>query len=131
MPIDVTVTERCHRCKRKEQITISSDKIEEFEQKDAAAKAHEQSVIDFVEANKDKLPDLVVIFKGKVQMLSSICDAYCTKTVQNGVDTLFREHKPRKPRTQKTPEEKAADKAAKEAKAKADADKAAKDKKKK
>ena len=131
MPIDVTVTEHCHRCKRKEQITISSDKIDEFEQKDAAAKAHEQSVVEFVESHKGHLPDLVVIFKGQVQMLSNVCDAYCAKTVQNGVDTLFREHKQRKPRTQKTPEEKAADKAAKEAKAKAEADKAAKDKKKK
>jgi uncharacterized metal-binding protein YceD (DUF177 family) len=131
MAIDVTVTEQCKRCKRKEQVTISSDKVAEFEAKAEATKAHEQAVIDFVEANQGKLPDLVVIFKGKTQMLSSVCDAYCAKTVQNGVDVLFREHKPRKPRTQKTPEEKAANKAAKEAKAKAEADKAAKDSKKK
>jgi hypothetical protein len=104
MAIDVAVTEQCSRCKRKEQVTISSDKVPEFEARQEAEKAQEQAVIDFVEANKGKLPDLVVIFKGKVQMLSSVCDAYCTKTVQNGVDTLFREHKPRKPRTKKPAE---------------------------
>ena len=110
MAIDVHVTEQCHRCKRKEQITISSDKVPEFEQRQVASKTHEQAVIDFAEANKGKLPDLVVIFKGKVQMLSQICDAHCAKTVQNSVDSLFREHKPR---VQKTPEERAAARVAK------------------
>lgn len=118
MAIDVSVTEQCARCKRKEQITISSDKVPEFEARQEATKEHEQAVIDFVEANQGKLPDLVVIFKGKVQMLSQICDAHCTKTVQNNVDALFREHKPRK---QKTPEEREAARAAKAAKAEADA----------
>ena len=108
MAIDVTVTEQCGRCKRKEQITISSDKVSEFEQRQVAEKQHEQNVIDFVEANQGKLPDLVVIFKGKVQMTSAVCEAHCTKTVQNNVDALFREHKPRAPRKPKPKDDDAA-----------------------
>lgn len=129
MAIDVTVTEQCNRCKRKAQIIISSDKLAAYEEKDAQHVANKSTVDDFVRENEGKLPDLVIIFKGKVQMLSQVCDAHCAKTVQNGVDALFREHKPRKPRQQKTVEEKSADKAAKEAEveAKAKADKAAKD----
>jgi hypothetical protein len=102
MAIDVAVTTKCDRCKRKEQVTISSDKVAEYEALQEAEKAHQQAVIDFVastqEADRHKLPDLVVIFKGKVQMLSNVCDAYCAKTVQNSLDVLFREAKPRKPR---------------------------------
>jgi hypothetical protein len=105
MAIDVTVTEQCGRCKRKEQVTIKSDQVEAFEKKDEERKEYEQSVIEFVEsrqeADRHKLPDLVVIFKGKVQMISQVCDAHCAKTVQNGIEALFREHKPRKPRTKK------------------------------
>jgi hypothetical protein len=118
MAIDVAVTEQCARCKRKEQITISSDKVPEFEARQEAVKEHEQAVIQFAEANKGKLPDLVVIFKGKVQMLSQICDAHCTKTVQNNVDALFREHKPRAPRKPKPASGNGAD--AKDASAKDD-----------
>lgn len=117
MAIDVTVTESCNRCKRKEQVTISSDKVGEFEARHDQHVANKSTVDDFVRENEGKLPDLVVIFKGKVQMLSKVCDAYCTKTVQNGVDTLFREHKVRKPRRQMTEEEKAAAKVAKDAQA--------------
>ena len=109
MAIDVHVTEQCHRCKRKEQITISSDKVGEFEQKQVEAKARQSLVEQFVAEQKGQLPDLVVIFKGKVKMLSQICDAHCTSTVQNNVDALFREHKPRQPKTQ---EERAAAKLA-------------------
>ena len=118
MAIDVTVTEQCDRCKRKEQVTIPSDKIGEFEARAEAQAAYMARVNQFVTENASELPDLVVIFKGKVQMLSNVCDAYCAKTVLNGVDMLFREHKERKPRQKRTPEEKAAAKAAKEAKAK-------------
>jgi hypothetical protein len=117
MAIDVTVTEQCDRCKRKEQVVISSDKVAEFEAKAAEAAARRGTVDQFVRDNQDKLPDLVVIFKGKVTMLSNVCDAYCAKTVINGLDVLFREYKERKPREKKTPEEKAAAKAAKEQKA--------------
>ena len=105
MAIDVTVTEQCDRCKRKEQVTIPSDKIEQFEAKQQAAEDYKKAVVDFVqstqEADRFKLPDLVVIFKGKVMMLSNVCDAYCAKTVQNNLDVLFREAKPRKPRKKK------------------------------
>jgi hypothetical protein len=119
MPIDVTVTEQCDRCKRKEQITIPSDKIAEFEARAEAQAAERARVEQFVEENKGQMPDLVVIFKGEVQTLSNVCDAYCAKTVKNGLEIMFREPKQRKPRQEKTPEEKAAAKAAKEAKANA------------
>jgi len=115
MAIDVTVTEQCDRCKRKEQVTIPSDKVGEFEQRAAEAERRKQVVQAFVDEHKDGLPDLVVIYKGTVQMLGNVCDAYCDKTVQNTLAPLFREPKERKPRTKKTPEEKAAAKAAKEA----------------
>lgn len=114
MAIDVTVTEQCDRCKRKEQIVVSSDKVVEFEARGVEAAARRDNVNAFVQANKGKLPDLVVIFKGKVTMLSNVCDAYCAKTVTNGMDVLFREYKERKPREKKTPEERAAAKAARE-----------------
>lgn len=112
MAIEVTVTEQCDRCKRKEQVTISSDKVAEFEARAESHMAQQAAVKDFVDAQNGKLPDLVVIFKGKVSMLSNVCDAFCTKTVANGLDILFREHKPRKPRAKKTPEEVAAAKEA-------------------
>lgn len=105
MPINVTVTEQCSRCKRKEQVTIRSDQVEVFEKREEERKLDEQAVLDFVasrqEADRYKLPDLVVVFKGRVQMLSQVCDAHCTKTVQNGIDALFREHQPRQPRQAK------------------------------
>jgi hypothetical protein len=101
MAIDVTVTEQCDRCKRKEQVTIPSDRIGEFERRQIEAQEHQAKVTQFVQDNEGALPDLVVIFKGKVQMLSNVCDAYCAKTVQNNVDVLFREVKPRKPRKKK------------------------------
>ena len=110
MAIDVAVTTQCDRCKRKEQVVISSDKVAEYEAKKEAEKAQQQAVIEFVEKNKGKLPDLVVIFKGKAQMLSNVCDAYCAKTVQNNLDILFREAKPRKPRKKKDTTAKDADK---------------------
>lgn len=99
MAIDVTVTEQCDRCKRKEQIVISSDKLEEFEAKQQKAVAVRENVEQFVQEND--LPDLVVIFKGEVKMLSNVCDAHCAKPVKNNVETLFREHKERKPRSKK------------------------------
>jgi hypothetical protein len=101
MAIDVTVTEQCGRCKRKERVVIKSDQIEAFEQKERDAEQSRNAVETFVADNTDKLPDLVVIFKGKVQMISQVCDAHCAKTVQNTLDTLFREPKPRKPRAKK------------------------------
>lgn len=99
MAIDVTVVEQCDRCKRKERIIISSDKLAEFEAKQHKAVALREAVQEFVETNE--LPDLVVIFKGQVRMLSNVCDAHCAKPVKNNIDTLFREHKERKPRTKK------------------------------
>lgn len=131
MAIDVTVTEQCDRCKRKEQVVISSDKVAEFEAKAAEAAGRRSTVEDFVREHKDALPDLVVIFKGKVTMLSNVCNAYCAKTVANGMEVLFREYKERKQREKKTPEEKAAAKAEKEQqKAAAAAKDAPKDEKK-
>ena len=114
MAIDVTVTEQCSRCRRKAQITIPSDKVGEFEQRQAEEDRQEQVVRAFAEDNKGKLPDLVIIYKGNVSVLSSICDAFCEKTVSNLLVPIFREPKERKPRTKKTPEEKAAAKADKE-----------------
>jgi len=101
MAIDVTVTEQCDRCKRKEQVTISSDKLGEFEERQEKQDRDRSKVQSFVDENVGALPDLVVIFKGKVHMLSNVCDAYCAKTVQNNLDVLFREAKPRKPRKKK------------------------------
>jgi hypothetical protein len=105
MAIEVTVTEQCGRCKRKEQVTIPSDQIEAFEQKEQKQVADRERVEAFIKENAGNLPDLVVIFKGKVRMTSQVCDAHCAKTVVNSLDTLFREPKPRKPRTKKTVKE--------------------------
>jgi hypothetical protein len=113
MAIPVTVTKQCGRCKRKEHVTISSDQVAAFEKAEEEHAARRTKVNRFVEENGDALPDLVVIFKGKVQMISEVCDAYCARTVQNNIDPLFRE---RKPRVVRTPEERAAAKAEKAAK---------------
>jgi hypothetical protein len=131
MAIDVAVTEQCSRCRRKAQIVIPSDKVGEFEQKQAEENRQEQNVRTFVAEQKGALPDLVIIYKGNVTVLSTVCDAFCAKTVTNLLVPIFREPKERKPRTQKTPEEKAAAKAAKDAAAAAPAkgnDKKKKDK---
>jgi hypothetical protein len=122
MAIDVTVTTQCDRCKRKEQVVISSDKVAEFEERQARDEEARKTVENFV-VEHGELPDLVVIFKGKVQMLSNVCDAHCAKTVENNLETMFRVAKPRKPRTKKTPEEKAEAKAAKDAKSNGKKDK--------
>lgn len=101
MAIDVTVSTQCDRCKRKETVTISSDKLEEFELRHSEEEAQQQAVNDFVAEHKDALPDLVVILKGEVTMFNNVCDAHCVKPIRNHLDLIFKEREPRKPRKKK------------------------------
>ncbi|MBU1891258.1 hypothetical protein KJ782_07310 [Patescibacteria group bacterium] len=106
MAIQVTVTEQCSRCQRKEDIQISSDDLAAFEARAEAQKAAKQRVVEFAEDHPGQLPDLVVIFNGQVYTFSTVCDAHCKSPVQNAIEGLFRERQPRKPRgPRKSPEE--------------------------
>lgn len=93
MAIDVTVKQQCSRCKREVELTISSDELAEFEAQVSKGSEQEQAIRNFVEAND--MPDLVVIFKGEVQVFSEVCAAHCEKPVTNSIGNIFREPKPR------------------------------------
>ena len=114
MPIEVTMKTKCDRCKRETEQTVSSDQLAEFEAQLEEAEAQRQKVLDFAEENKGALPDLVLIFKGDVRMFGNVCEDYCTKPVQNIIETLFKERAPR--RRRRTKAEIEADKKSAEAK---------------
>jgi hypothetical protein len=104
--MEVKITKSCDRCKRREEIPIDSEKIPELEAKDAEQKSMQDKIRQFFETMGGGTPDLVVIFKGKVQITSNICDAHCVKPVQNQLENVFREAKPRQPRTKNADKDK-------------------------
>ena len=103
MAIDVTVKTKCDRCARESDKVISSDAVSAFEL-ELKAKSSGVTALENLAAelkSEGKLPDLVVIHRGKVQVQGTVCTAHCDKPVANNLELIFREPKARKPRSKK------------------------------
>jgi hypothetical protein len=101
MGMNVKIGHSCDRCKRQEEIEIDSDKIADLQAKEKMKQQTRLDIEKFFSGLGEGAPDLVVLFKGKVQTTSNICDAHCVKPVQNQLENAFRVSQPRKPRAKK------------------------------
>ena len=102
----VTTVQKCSRCKREVPVEIDADDVPKY--REALAKRVE--TLKAVEAffrDKPDLPDLVVVLKGQVSSIDTVCDDFCKNTIDHALATAFRDIDPSKraPRKTRTPEE--------------------------
>lgn len=101
MGMNVKVEQGCDRCKRKELIDIDSDLISALQSAEKRRAETHIKIEEFFKSLGADMPDLVTLFMGEVQITSSICSAHCVSPVKNQLENVFREAKPRAPRTKK------------------------------
>lgn len=120
----VTITEACGRCKRTAPREVELTEAAAIEAKQDARKKKQEDIARYFTNEADpasaaNMPDLIVYFKGTVQMTDKICDAFCAETIKTTLEkVLFRPIDPttRKPREKKEPSEKTPDSKVKEKK---------------
>jgi len=106
----VTITEQCGRCKRTAPLEVDLTEASAIEAKQDERKKKCTEIHRFLNETKpEDMPDLIVYFKGHVQVTDQICDTFCAETIQSTLDkVLFRPIDPttRKPREKRDPSEK-------------------------
>ena len=108
----VTIEERCSRCKRGSSRQVDSAEIPALE---ADVQARKDAIAKFQEllnqAQIPNLPDVIVLFKGKMTTIDKVCES-CVSTVQNHFESVFKEIDPSKRKPRQPKEKKAAPPAA-------------------
>jgi hypothetical protein len=91
----VTIDVKCDRCKREAPQEVDSADIPKLEAAEEASQKQLDLILDFFEQqtkeNGTAMPDLVVCYKGQVQTIGKVCDAFCDKTVKNQIAAMFKE----------------------------------------
>lgn len=106
----VTITEQCGRCKRTAPREVELTEASALEAKENVRAKMRADLEKYLrELPAGDTPDLIVYFKGTVQMTDKICDTFCAETIKSTLEkVLFRPIDPttRKPREKKEPSEK-------------------------
>jgi hypothetical protein len=104
----VTITDKCDRCKREAPKEVDSADIPKLEaaaeKREKAQEAIANSFTELKATYGDAVPDLVVVYRGKVQTIGKVCDAFCDKTVKNQIAAMFKDMdvSKRKPKAKKS-----------------------------
>jgi len=89
--MEVMVPQNCSRCKRTTTRTVPHDKVADLVQVDVHLQAQQAKIeAFFTSLDGEPLPDLVVVFQGKVRTINRVCEA-CIKTLTSQLSTAFKE----------------------------------------
>lgn len=98
----VNVTDKCHRCKREAPREVDHtevDAIAAAEQSRLEVAKHVSELLKGAETeNADAMPDLIVFFRGQIQIIPQVCEPFCEKTIRNSIDSMFKDISERKGR---------------------------------
>ena len=103
--MEVTITDKCQRCKREAPRKVDSSEIPAIEEANKKRQATEDHIhtlfAELAQEAGGAMPDLVVYLRGEVMVTGRICDAFCLKTVTNARDSMFKDISERKGRPKK------------------------------
>jgi hypothetical protein len=92
----VTITLKCDRSGRTEDVQIDSGEIEQYEQMQQKREATLQKIQEFLASiPPEDMPDLIAVYRGDFRHFINVSKEYCDKPVARLLDQLFHASDPK------------------------------------